>query len=101
MAVPYWADQLIVEHPADEIIINDSKTYSGSAHVGSLRGPVIHDVILRAGLTAGRTGKFYYGSDDYDALEAAALAAWRRAVLDAPLMQTVCAAPYLDRATSE
>jgi hypothetical protein len=39
--------------------------------------------------------------DDDDALEAAALAAWRRPVLDAPLMQTVCAAPYLDRATSE
>lgn len=70
MAVPYWADQLVAEHPADEIIINDSKTYSGSAHVGSLRGPVIHDVILRAALAAGRRAKFYYGSDDYDALDA-------------------------------
>jgi len=39
--------------------------------------------------------------DDYDALEAAAIAAWRKAVLDAALMQTVCAAPYLARATSE
>lgn len=70
MAVPYWADQIVAEHPADEIIINDSKTYSGSAHVGSLRGPVIHDVILRAAQDAGRSAKFYYGSDDYDALDA-------------------------------
>jgi len=39
--------------------------------------------------------------EDYDALEAAAIAAWRAAVLDAALMQSVCAAPYLNRATSE
>jgi transposase len=31
---------------------------------------------------------------DYDALEAAAVAAWQRAVLDSELMKTVCAAPY-------
>jgi transposase len=39
--------------------------------------------------------------DDYDALESAAVQAWRKAVLDAALMQTVCAAPYLKRATSQ
>ena len=39
--------------------------------------------------------------DGYEALEAAAIDAWRNAVLDAALMQTVCAAPYLARATSE
>ena len=38
---------------------------------------------------------------DYDALETAAIEAWRNAVLDAALMQTVCAAPYLARATSD
>ena len=38
--------------------------------------------------------------DDYDALEDAAVAAWRKAALDAELMKTVCAAPYLERATS-
>ncbi|QDU89275.1 hypothetical protein Pla175_26630 [Pirellulimonas nuda] len=37
---------------------------------------------------------------DYDALEAAAMAAWRVAVLDQDLVRSVCAAPYLDRATS-
>ena len=36
---------------------------------------------------------------DYDALEDAAMTAWRKAVLDEDLMKTVCAAPYLERAT--
>jgi transposase len=39
--------------------------------------------------------------DDYDQLEQAAIDAWRIAVLNAPLMTTVCAARYLGRATSE
>jgi transposase len=38
--------------------------------------------------------------DDYDALEEAAVAAWRKAALDADLMKSVCAATYLERATS-
>lgn len=66
----YWADQMIAEMDAEEITINDSKTYSGSAHVGSLRGPVIHDIIYRAAYDAGRKVRFMYGSDDYDALDA-------------------------------
>ncbi|MBZ0291563.1 MAG: lysine--tRNA ligase [Anaerolineae bacterium] len=66
----YWADQLITEIDAPEIVLNDSKTYSGSAHVGSLRGPVIHNVLYRAALDAGRKARFLYGSDDYDALDA-------------------------------
>jgi len=35
---------------------------------------------------------------DYDQLEAAAIDAWRRAVLNPDLMKTVCAAKYLNRA---
>jgi transposase len=37
---------------------------------------------------------------DYDALESAAMTAWQIAALDTQLIKTVCAAPYLDRATS-
>ena len=37
---------------------------------------------------------------DYDDLEQAAVHAWEKVVLDPKLMKTVCAAPYLDRATS-
>jgi len=38
--------------------------------------------------------------DDYNALEQAAVDAWHKAALDADLMKTVCAAPYLESATS-
>jgi transposase len=38
--------------------------------------------------------------DDYDALEQAAVDAWRKAALDPELMKSVCAAPYLERAGS-
>jgi transposase len=39
--------------------------------------------------------------DDYEQLEQAAMDAWQKAVLDADLMKTVCAAPYAQSATSE
>ena len=42
-----------------------------------------------------------HAHDDYEALEVAAIEAWRHAVLDTELMKTVCAAPYLKRAISE
>lgn len=38
--------------------------------------------------------------EDYDALEQAAIDAWKRAALDQELMKTVCAAPYFKRADS-
>jgi len=38
---------------------------------------------------------------DYDALEDAAMTAWRKAVLDEDLMKTVCAATYVQRANSD
>jgi len=39
--------------------------------------------------------------NDYDHLEQAAIDAWQKAVLDADLMKTVCAASYAQSATSE
>jgi len=38
---------------------------------------------------------------DYDALEQAAMTAWHKSVLNSELMTTVCAAPYLNRASLE
>ena len=37
---------------------------------------------------------------DYEELEAAAMQAWQQAVLNEELVKSICAAPYLDRATS-
>ena len=42
-----WADELAAGVSGPQVV-NDSKTPSGTVHVGSLRGPVILDVIARA-----------------------------------------------------
>ena len=39
-----WADELAASVSGPQVV-NDSKTPSGTVHVGSLRGPVILDVI--------------------------------------------------------
>ncbi len=68
----YWADELAasVEGPQ---VVNDSKTPSGTVHVGSLRGPVILDVIARALRARNVPTTLLYGVDDMDAMDAQAL----------------------------
>jgi lysyl-tRNA synthetase class 1 len=67
-----WADELAarVEGPQ---VVNDSKTPSGTVHVGSLRGPVILDVITRALRARGLEATLLYGVDDMDPMDAQAL----------------------------
>jgi lysyl-tRNA synthetase class 1 len=67
-----WADELAasVEGPQ---VVNDSKTPSGTVHVGSLRGPVILDVITRALRARGLPTTLLYGVDDMDPMDAQAL----------------------------
>ena len=48
------------------MIINDSKTPSGKVHIGSLRGPIIHDQIRREHPNS----EFLFGVDDMDAMDA-------------------------------
>ena len=43
----YWADELAASVSGPQVV-NDSKTPSGTVHVGSLRGVVLHDAIARA-----------------------------------------------------
>jgi lysyl-tRNA synthetase class 1 len=54
-------------------VVNDSKTPSGTVHVGSLRGPVILDVIVRALRARGIETTLLYGVDDLDPMDAQAL----------------------------
>jgi lysyl-tRNA synthetase class 1 len=68
----YWADELAASVSGPQVV-NDSKTPSGTIHVGSLRGPVILDVIARALRTAGLPTTLLYGIDDLDPMDAAAL----------------------------
>jgi lysyl-tRNA synthetase class 1 len=68
----YWADELAsaVDGPQ---VVNDSKTPSGTVHVGSLRGPVVLDVIARALRDRGVPTTLLYGVDDMDPMDAQAL----------------------------
>jgi lysyl-tRNA synthetase, class I len=69
-----WADEL-AQRVADRgpQVVNDSKTPSGTVHVGSLRGPVILDAITRALRANGVETTLLYGVDDLDPMDAQAL----------------------------
>ena len=67
-----WADELAARVSGLQVV-NDSKTPSGTVHVGSLRGPVILDVIARALRSSGHETTLLYGVDDLDAMDAQAL----------------------------
>ena len=63
-----WSQRL-VQDITEPQIINDSKTPSGSVHLGSLRGVLIHDAIRRSLNHKGVDAKFLYGLDDFDPLD--------------------------------
>ncbi|MCI0343861.1 MAG: lysine--tRNA ligase [Chloroflexi bacterium] len=67
-----WADELAARVSGPQVV-NDSKTPSGTVHVGSLRGPIILDVIARALRAAGHETTLLYGVEDLDAMDAQAL----------------------------
>ncbi|HSM38495.1 MAG TPA: hypothetical protein VK838_04115, partial [Candidatus Limnocylindrales bacterium] len=68
----FWADELAASVSGPQVV-NDSKTPSGTIHVGSLRGPVILDVIVRALKARGLETTLLYGIDDLDPMDAQAL----------------------------
>jgi lysyl-tRNA synthetase class 1 len=63
-----WADELAARVRGPQVV-NDSKTPSGTVHVGSLRGPVIIDVIARALRARGIEVRLLYGIDDMDPMD--------------------------------
>src|SRR5206468_3392700 len=67
-----WADELAARVSGPQVV-NDSKTPSGTVHVGSLRGPVILDVLTRALRASGHETTLLYGVDDLDPMDAQAL----------------------------
>ncbi|MBA3586526.1 MAG: lysine--tRNA ligase [Chloroflexi bacterium] len=68
----FWADELAASATGSQVV-NDSKTPSGTVHVGSLRGPVVVDTIVRALRDAGVPVELRYGVDDLDPMDAQAL----------------------------
>ena len=68
----YWADELATRVSGSQVV-NDSKTPSGTIHVGSLRGPVTLDVIVRALRDRGLETTLLYGIDDLDPMDTQSL----------------------------
>jgi len=68
----FWADELAARLTGPQVV-NDSKTPSGTVHVGSLRGPVILDVIVRALRAHELPTTLLYGVDDLDPMDAQAM----------------------------
>jgi lysyl-tRNA synthetase class 1 len=64
----FWCDKL-VEPLSGPQTINDSKTPSGRAHIGALRGPLIHDALFRTLQSRGVPVRYLFGVDDYDPVD--------------------------------
>jgi lysyl-tRNA synthetase, class I len=68
----YWADEVAAQVDGPQVV-NDSKTPSGTIHVGSLRGVVLHDAIRRAVADHDLPVEFRYGVEDLDPMDAQSL----------------------------
>src|SRR6187401_1582685 len=68
----YWADEIAASVSGRQVV-NDSKTPSGTVHIGSLRGVVLHDAVRRALVDAGIDVEFRYGVEDLDPMDSQAL----------------------------
>ena len=64
----FWADKLL-ENRSGRQIVNDSWTPSGIVHMGSLKGPVIHDILFKILKEKKTDVKFIYGFDDADPID--------------------------------
>lgn len=53
--IPYWVDDMF--------------TPSGFAHIGSLRGPLVHDIVFRALKDTGSNAIFTYVFNDFDPID--------------------------------
>ncbi|MFH0864142.1 MAG: lysine--tRNA ligase [Candidatus Gottesmanbacteria bacterium] len=65
----YWADKIAQEFKKRHLPlewVDDMKTPSGFAHMGSLRGPVTHSLVYRALQDVGLKVKFTFVINDFD-----------------------------------
>jgi lysyl-tRNA synthetase, class I len=64
----FWADKLLESYSGKQIV-NDSFTPSGIVHMGSLKGPVIHDTLAKILREKKADVEFRYGFDDFDPID--------------------------------
>ncbi len=69
----YWADkvakQIIESGKFKPFWVDDMFTPSGYPHIGSLRGPIVHDLIFKALKDQGVDAKFTFVINDFDPID--------------------------------
>jgi len=69
----FWADEIVEDilkkTKRDSYLITDWTTPSGQAHIGSLRGVIIHDLVRRGLEEKDKKVTFQYGFDDFDPMD--------------------------------
>lgn len=69
----YWADkvakEIIESGKYKPYLVDDMFTPSGFAHIGSLRGPLIHDLIYKSLLHSGQQASFTFVINDFDPID--------------------------------
>ena len=67
----FWADKIAedLKDRKDLLWVDDMVTPSGKAHVGSLRGAILHDVIFKALKNSGKKVKYTFFSNDFDPMD--------------------------------
>jgi lysyl-tRNA synthetase class 1 len=63
------AEKIIEKKDKKTFLVADWNTPSGKAHIGSMRGVVIHDIIRHALAKNGKSAIFQYGFDDFDSMD--------------------------------
>lgn len=70
----FWVDEIVEDivkkNPdKDSYLITDWMTTSGHAHIGSLRGLIVHDLIRRGLSEKNKSAEFQWGFDDFDPMD--------------------------------
>lgn len=69
----FWADRIVKKiidtKKYKPYWVDDMFTPSGFAHIGSLRGPLVHDLVFRALKEAGKEATYTYIFNDFDPID--------------------------------
>lgn len=69
----FWVDEItndiLNKIKKDSYLVTDWMTTSGQAHIGSLRGVIIHDLVRRGLIEKDKVAEFQWGFDDFDPMD--------------------------------
>ena len=69
----FWVDEItndiLSKIKKDSYLVTDWMTTSGHAHIGSLRGVIIHDLVRRGLIEKEKSAEFQWGFDDFDPMD--------------------------------